>query len=222
MKAPGQLNETYYNAVSKLLAVQARKKTPWLLLLTTRVGRAHVHPGTLNRLSQLYGDNLKSCADFRGASTGSFKISDDVSLQREKRTNAGLQKVFLVGLCKWFLRFAIGQNPPSKMSVKNVQGYRIVKGAEVEDMVSIAIRFDPTHDALLDSARLAAVRSPKIDECELATLALRRVSGLVDVDEILSSEPAVRDEMIEAMCGLLESARYDVGSYPAWAKAEAS
>lgn len=37
-KAPGKINKTYYNAVSKLLAVQARKKTPWLLLLTTRVG----------------------------------------------------------------------------------------------------------------------------------------------------------------------------------------
>src|SRR5205085_920424 len=30
-RPPGRLNETYYNALSKLLAVQARRKSPWLL-----------------------------------------------------------------------------------------------------------------------------------------------------------------------------------------------
>ncbi len=218
-QASGQINETYYNAVSKLLAIQARKKTPWLLLLTTRVGKEHVHADTLDRLSQLYEENLKNCTDFRKASAASFKINDDVSLQKSKQKNVGLQKVFLVGLCKWLLRFAVGQNPPSKMVVKNVLGYRIMKNAEVEDMVSIAMRFDPSHDALQDLIRLASVPPAKLDECDLATNALKRIKSLMNVDEYLSSQTIVRDEMIDAMCRLLEAARYDVNEYLVWVKA---
>lgn len=45
---------------------------------------------------------------------------------------------------------------------------------------------------------------------------LKKVSKLIDVDEYLSSEKAIKDEMIEAMCSLLESARYDIAAYLEW------
>ncbi len=217
-KAAGGLNETYYNAVSKLLAVQARKKTPWLMLLTTRVGKEHIHADTLNRLSALYANNLDKCPGFKEASAKWFKINSGQSLHNAKLRNFGLQKVFLVGICKWFLQFAVGQNPPSKMEVKAIHGYRVVKDSEMEDMVSIAIRFDPLHGPIEDPIKLAGAEPAKIDECDLATAALKRVSNLLDVDEYLSSASDVRDEMVEAMCVLLDAARYDADEYRQWAK----
>jgi hypothetical protein len=213
---PGQINETYYNAVSKLFAIQARKKTPWLLFLTTRVGRAHVHADTLNRLSKLYAENLKKCEDFQKVSAASFNISDSTSLQKEKQSSFGLQRIFLIGLCKWFLGFVIRQNPTSEMGVKTVLGYRVLHSAEAEDMVSIAIRFDPVHEALEDSSHLASAKPTKPDECVSATSILKRIKNLFDVDAYLLSETAVRDEMIEAMCSLLEAARYDTDEYRRW------
>jgi hypothetical protein len=85
-------------------------------------------------------------------------------------------------------------------------------------MVSIAMRFDPTHDALEDQTQLASFQPAKPDECDLATRALKRITSLLDVDDYLSSEATVRDEMIEAMCGLLEAARYDIDEYRKWVK----
>ncbi len=216
---PETIPETYYNAVAKLLALQARKKTPWLLLLTTRVGKKHVHADTLKRLSKLYRKNLTSCRPFLDKSGKAFGINDVSSLQSAEKTDAGVQSVFLVGICKWLLGFATGQRPPSKLEVKSVYGYRVYAGAAVEDMISIAIRFDPTHEPIPDPGQLASEHPTKVDECDMATKALIKVSKLFDVDEYLASEKSVRDEMIDAMCGLLEAARYDVAAYRKWVAA---
>lgn len=215
-QASGQINETYYNAISKLLAVQARKKTPWLLLLTTRVGREHVHANTFDRLSTLYGNNLNGCPEFKRASATSFQITDGPALRKAKESPVGLQRVFLVGLCKWLLKFGVEQRPPSKMAVKNVLGYRVLPAAKTEDMVSLAIRFDPMHGALEDVAQLASAKPIKLDECDLATEALKKVKALRNVDDYLATQVSVKNEMIEAMCNLLEAARYDVDEYRRW------
>jgi hypothetical protein len=213
---PETIPETYYNAMSKLLAVQVRRKSPWLLLLTTRVGKKHIHGDTLLRLSNRYAANLANCKPFEEASAKQFGINDIASLHNAQKTDAGIQSVFLVGIFKWLLGFAIGQTPPSKVEVKSVYGYRVHKKAEVEDMVSMAIRFDPTHGPIADPLGLASVQPVKIDECDLATKALSKVSKLLDVDDYLASENAVREEMTNAMCDLLEAARYDVSAYRKW------
>lgn len=212
-QAPGRFDATYYNMVIRLLSVQARRMSPWLLLLTTRVGKDHIHAETLGRLLELYNQNLRICAPFRAASSAKFDISDSVSLENAAETEKGVQSIFLVGLCKWLLRLVGTQNPPSTAEVKSVLGYQVHGGAKTEDMISIAIRFDPTFEVVEDSAKLASLRPTPIDECDLATKALKKVSGLLNVDEYLASEGDIRQEMVEAMCVLLEAARYDVDEY---------
>lgn len=212
-QAPGRFNQTYYNMVSKLLAVQARRRDPWLLLLTTRVGKAHVHLETLNRLSEIYRANLDSCASFKEISAKSHQISDATSLYQAKQQEKGVQTLFLTGLCKWLLKLSASQNPPSLVDVKNVLGYRVKTDAEIEDMVSIAIRFNPTHGPIKDPNNLAAISPVAIDECELATNALKKVGNMIDVDDYLNSQTEIKQEMVDAMCQLLESARYDVDEY---------
>ena len=216
---PPDFTETYYSAVNRLLSVQFKRKAPWLLLLTTRVDKDRIHALTLDRLSELYHKNLEKCESFLDASRELFAIKDGVSLKSAMDASVGVRSVFLVGICKWLLGFAIGQTPPLKFEVKSVYGYRVRRKAEIEDMVSIAFRFDPTFQPLPDTSRLTSVQAGKVDECELATKALRRVGGLFDVDEYLSSEASVMDEMINAMCDLLGAARYDVDEYRRWVAA---
>jgi len=72
--AGGKFNDTYYNAMAHLLALQARQKTPWLLLLTTRVGNAHVDTETFALLLKRYAENLDGCADFKTESKQAFDI----------------------------------------------------------------------------------------------------------------------------------------------------
>jgi hypothetical protein len=214
----GAEDETYYNAIAKLLAVQARNKSPWLLFLTTRVGVKHVHKDALARLSDLYSSNLKNCQPFRDASRAKFKIENDKTLAAAKANEQGLQSVVLVGICKWLLKLACGQNPPAKIEIKGVMGYRVRPEARVEDMVSIAIRFEPTHNLVEDPGRLAKSKAAGVDECDLATKALTKISKLFDVDGYLSSESPVMEEMLEATCKLLEAARYDPAEYRLWVK----
>ncbi|MCA1533568.1 DNA cytosine methyltransferase [Bradyrhizobium sp. NBAIM03] len=147
------------------------------------------------------------CQGFSRANT-TAKASDP-----RNQLPKGVQALFLVGLCKWLIGLSTSQNPPSILDVKNVLGYRVNAGAEVEDMVSIAIKFNPTHTLTKDPANLAAVPPVQFDECELATKALKRIGNLVDVDEYLTSQHEIRKEMIESMCQLLEPARYDCDEY---------
>jgi hypothetical protein len=209
----GSIDQTYYNAVNKLLSIQTRKKSAWLLLITTRVDKRRIHDGTLARFAALYGGNLENCAPFQELSEKQFKIRSADSLMTAQNTALGVQSIFIVGLCKWLLGFALSQNPQSKMEVKSVMGYRVERKAEAIDMVSVAIRFDPTFGPLTDASSLSTIHTAKLDECDLATSALKRVSSLVDVDEYLSSQNEIKQEMIEAMCTLLEAARYDIDSY---------
>jgi hypothetical protein len=67
-QAPCALDQTYYNAVNSLLALQSRSKSPWLLLLTTRADRANVDTQVLQALLTKYTANLANCASFRQAS----------------------------------------------------------------------------------------------------------------------------------------------------------
>ncbi|WP_296739711.1 hypothetical protein [Mesorhizobium sp.] len=213
----GNINDTYYNAVSRLLTVQSRRKSPWLLFLTTRVGKRHIHDDALEKLCRLYLKNLADCAPFREQSKAKFSIENETGFDLAKSDDQGLQRIVLTGLCKWLLGLTLGQQPPTVMEVKSLFGYRVRQGASAEDMVSIAIRFQPTHVPPNDPIQLAVAKAAAPDECVLAEKAAVRVSTLVDVDDVLASDPNVRSEMTEAMCSLLESARYDINAYRKWA-----
>lgn len=164
-------------------------------------------------IGSLYEANLGSCIPFQELSAKRYRIGDASSLSKAKKDEKGIQSVFLVGLCKWLLGLSTSQAPPSIMDVKNVVGYRVKPGSAIEDMVSIAIRFNPTHAPIKDPANLAAIPPLNLDECGLATTALRRVSSMLDVDDYLASQEEIRREMTEAMCKLLETARYDGEEY---------
>lgn len=215
---PGSLEDTHYNAVNQLLTLQAKNKNPWLLLLTTRVGRNHVHVDVLEKLLTGYLRNLMDCLPFQNASRESFSINDENTLRQASQTEDGLLSIFLIGLCKWFLGLAVDQQPPSTVKVQNVLGYRVYGKAEHEDLVSLAIKFEPTFIAGHDALALANQPFSPPNECSLAVEALGKISDLQDVDALLRADQSLLDAMTTDMASLLESARYDPAAYREWVR----
>lgn len=216
---PGVLDDTYYSAVSRLMSLQARNKNPWLLFLTTRTEKRHVHADLLKLLLDKYIQNLASCPSFKAASTQTFAIADEVALRLAADTPDGHLAVLLVGLCKWLLGLAVAQQPPSRVEVKSVIGYRVYAGAPHDDLISLALRFEPTFAPVGDPMGIANHPVAQPCECELAAEALKQVGQRDCADAILSSDPVLQDQMVAAMSDLLGLARYDIAAYHQWLQA---
>jgi hypothetical protein len=86
-----------------------------------------------------------------------------------------------------------------------------------QDLVSLAIKINPTLIARADRIGLANQNSPFPDECAIAAQALDRVSKQLDADGILSGNQEIMNEMVKMSAILLEEARYDIEEYSAWA-----
>jgi len=217
-QAPGTLNNSYYEALRSLLALQSRTTNPWLLLLTTRADRSNVDDQVLQKLLDKYILNLAQCAQFREASRQCFNIETADALNAAVDTPAGLLPVFLTGLCKWFVALALKHQPPTSVKVCSVFGYRVDRGAVHEDLISLALKFTPTFVPADDPLGLATQPVAPPDEGILATRALKRIAKRVDADKVLADDAVLRQNMVEASAHLLGLARYDVDAYVAWSQ----
>lgn len=210
---------THYKALNKIITLQARRKDPWLLFLTTRTGKQDINEQVSNKLLDTYSNNLSNHPKFKEDSKKFLNIEDNESLLEITATPDGHLSVFLVSLCKWMLGLALQQAPPCKIEVNSTIGYRVDMRAEHDDLVSIALKFEPTFGATHDPAGLSAVSDPSPDEGNLAVKILGRVLKRKSADSILADNTGLHEEMITATEKLLELARYDVGAYRDWLQA---
>lgn len=215
--APSDIDDTHYDALSNLLALQARRAHPWLLLITTRVGTDHVHDEVMGRLTQKVVDNIANCAEFRGAAAAFLGVADAQGVRAGILSEAVLLPIFLCGLTKWLIKKGLDCQPPNITSVKSVIGYRVMPGIASEDLVSIALRIKPTFISGPDAMGLARRSVNLPDECASAVRALDRIVKRRDADAILAADSTLMGAMLEASAGLLEGARYDPVAYRLWA-----
>jgi hypothetical protein len=162
--------------------------------------------------------NLAECPEFQKVSGEQFQIKNAKELTAAISTASGVHRVYLVGLCKWLLGMAIQHQ--TSIEVKSVFGYRVVKGAPMTDLVSLAIRFVPHPAPAADPLKLATAKATALDECALSVSALQRIAKHFDVDEYLAAEATIKNEMVSAMSQLLEAARYDPAAYVEWIASE--
>jgi len=210
---------THYTALNKIISLQARRKDPWLLFLTTRTGKQDINEQVLDILLDTYSKNLSNHPKFKEDSKNLLNIEDDASLLEISATPDGHLSVFLVSLCKWMLGLSLQQTPPCKIEVKSTIGYRVDIGAEHDDLVSIALKFEPTFGAIHDPAGLSTVSNPTPDEGSLAAKILGRVLKRISADSILADDAELYEKMTTATERLLELARYDAGAYRDWVQA---
>ena len=212
---PGTLNNSHYNAVNRLMTLQAKNKHPWLLFLTTRTGKQDIHDQLLQKLINTYAENLVTCLTFKAASAEAFAIQDEATLKAAADTPEGHLVAFLAGLCKWFCGLAV-RHPSSIVEVKSVIGYRVDGNAAHDDLVSLAFRFDPTFNDAEDPLGLARVPVVSPSECDLSTKALKRLQKRICADDILAANATLHGEMVAATKTLLGLARYDPDAYQVW------
>ena len=209
--------QTHYNTLKRLMSLQARRPDPWLLLLTTRTDSEGVSDDVFNILKQVYLNNLADCENFLKDSIDYFSVNDSENIEEYCSNSEGFSNIFLTSLCKWILKLGLAQNPPAKVELKNVFGYKVAQKAIFPDLISIVIKITPTFDSISDSIGLSNQVNKNPDECLLASRILRRVSGQKNVDDILAYNETLMGEMLHNTKILLEKSRYDVTEFEAWA-----
>lgn len=215
-QAPGGLNNTQYDALSRIMTLQVRSKYPWLLFLTTRTGKQDVDSDVLARLMERYLSNLQECESFKQVSIDCLSIGSAQELELRSGSSEGHLEIFLAGLCKWIIGLSTSQQPPSKVEIKSTFGYQVRSDAEDDDLVSIALRFDPTFDLPIDPAGLATTSGVSVSECDLSTRAIKRLSKRKSVDAILGGDRNLLESMEDETAKLLVAARYDADAYHEW------
>jgi hypothetical protein len=212
----GAAKQNQYEAVASIFDLQARRVSPWLFLLTTRVGRSHIEAGVSERLRERVDDNLRNCSAFRDAvdrHLGSAIVRD---IRAAWKRDALLSSLASVGVVKWLLAIAAAQSPSTRGGLESVSAYTVRRGAVAPDMVSLCLRFEPNLGGRKDPMGLATGTGVLVDECSQAAAAFDAITQWVDVDVLLSSDAALQEELTDSKALLLETARYDANAYRTW------
>ena len=207
-----QIDGSIYGALAQLTALQARNPDPWLLLVTTRIGRGMFDADAEQWLIALFRENVANCDGFAEACEQLLE-SDVRSIDPATCSEADLINLMTVAVGKW-LSALVQAHGPSRVELASTHGYRIDPDAVREDLVSLAFRFNPVIAASPDA--LSPTPPASVDECTTAKDILKRSARRLDVDTILEQQPDLYEELIGETERLLVDARYEVVGYRSW------
>ncbi len=214
--SPDSFDNNHYKALNKLLTLQSRYNCPWLLLLTTRVGNAHVNEDVFEIFKTAYKNNIAKSDNFSSVSKNLFEIETFEQIETALNNLKGQTDVFLTGLYKWILGIVLNQSPYTVAKLKNVIGYRVADG-EFEDLISIALLMSPSFDSTPDPTGISSSNDNYPKEYDIAAENLSKIAKRLDADTILQEKPDLMQQMILEMEVLLSKANYDVRAYSEWA-----
>lgn len=205
-----EADPSIYAALDSLVSLQVRNPNPWLLLITSRMGREHFHVETRTKLVAHFQRNVDDCDGFAEECLQLFQASalPDPSTCKEDT----FLRLMLLSLCKWLASLAYARSA-NRVELASSQSYQIYAGAAGADLVSFALIFTPVIDSSPDPFVPTATAA---DECETAIRFARRAKQLKDVDAILESDQPLRERLVEKTAKLLAEARYDPDDYYAW------
>ncbi len=209
---PPQNDGSIYSALAQLMALQARNSKPWLLLITTRIERGMFDARAEQLIIGHFRDNVANCEGFAEACQ-EFLESDVESIDPATCSEVDLLNLMTIAIGKWLSKLVQAQLP-SRVELASTHGYRVSPLAHHEDLVSLALRFEPVIEAS-DNALSPTAPAP-VDECAIAKAILRRANRRLDVDDILEKQPDMKEELIGETKLLLSSARYQVEDYCQW------
>ncbi|BEO45305.1 hypothetical protein SMQE13_46560 [Serratia marcescens] len=212
IRDPQALN--HYNLLTKILQIQSNRDNPWLLFITTRIGKEHVNDNSLKALIHCFESNLKS-ACFSEKSAACFGISNSQELDEAIKDERKFNKVIITAFCKWMLTFCLDLNPKTTMKVLDSMEYKVNPKATNCDMVSFALLLKPHPESVIDRFKLASHQSKKVifSESEIASHYIYRFNVSTNCDTYLQDDKNKKEEMIKQSIKLLNSARYDTSSY---------
>lgn len=209
-----QADENHYNLLFQLLYIQRSRDKPWLLFLTTRIGREHVQTDALTLLLDCYKENLENEV-FNECSSRVYGISNAMELEGNLRNASTFSKVLCTSFCKWLLKNALSLTPKNTIKVLDAMEYTVHSEAQHPDMISIALLFKPRLDLLQDGSGLARTsRSTEIlSEPVISSRFLNRFSSTTNCDNYLRTDESKRTEIFNESVELMKSARFDTTNY---------
>ena len=209
---PPQNEGSLYQALARLIALQVRNANPWLLLVTTRIGRGLFDEAAEQRLVDLFRANVDRCEGFVRACADLIE-ADASSIDLAACSEQDYLCVMIVALAKWLAAHAQAHGP-NRVELASTQAYRVNSNATCEDLVSLALRFEPVIATPPDA--LAPTPPEVIDECYIAERIARRARARKNIDDILAGDPGLDEERAVETEVLLLEARYDVKPYRSW------
>ena len=209
---PPSVEGSMYDALAQLIAFQTHNTKPWLLLITTRIGRGMFHADAEQRLIGHFRENVAHCEGFAEECDHVLE-SDAETIDPDTCSEADLLKLSIVSISKWLSKLAQEQSRHD-VELASTQGYRVEPDANEKDLVSLALRFEPVILASPDA--LSPTPPPPADECAIAKAILRRSNRCLDVDRILDEQPNLLEDLIGETERLLADARYEVTGYRVW------
>lgn len=211
---PPQNDSSIYTALDQLMALQARYSNPWLLLITTRIGRGMFNADAERQIIGLFRENVDKCEGF-AEKCNELMESHVESIDPATCSEADLLTLMIAAIGKW-LSALVQVQARSRVQLASTHGYRVVPGAVREDLVSFALRFDPIITASPDA--LSPTTPTPEDECKTAKAILERSAHRLDIDNILEQHADLHEELIGETERLLADARYEVAGYRTWLK----
>ena len=210
--------QTIYDALGQVTALQSHSLTPWLLLVTTRIGRDMFDPDAEAAILQRFHDNVCACDGFTDECQHYLGL-DATTIDSSTCSDEDYLKLMIVALGKWLAKL-VQASRASQVVLASTLGYRIVKSAPCEDLVSIALRCEP----IFPRPKNALSPTPPLpfDECKTAKRIVRRAANRKDIDSILEVDPAMHEALVVEMEELLTAAHYDVSRYRPWLDSSAS
>lgn len=210
--------ETMYRALERLLSIQARNHNPWLMFITTRIGRQLFDTEAESKIIEIYYDHVRECENFRFVCEN-LMIGDPIGIDILAYDDRDYFRLMVVALAKWLSSLIKAHVPSPKVELVSVLGYQIDPHSSCEDMVSFAIRSNPSSSRIDDplNPTPAVQEIPKID-CISALQIARRVTKLKNVDDILIGDSNLKQRLTTETKNLLHLARYDKSEYLAWLK----
>ena len=207
---PPRNDGAIYGALAKLVALQALNPEPWLLLVSTRIGRGMFDADAEELLLALFRENVTNCEGFIEACQQHLNLNA-ATVDPTECSEIELLNLMIVAIGKWLSALVQAQRA-SKVSLASTHAYRIEPNASCEDLVSLALRFEPMIAASPNA--LAPAAPPPLDECTIARHILKRSAKRRDVDHILRVDSCLVEDLVEETKQLLTAARYDVALYP--------
>ena len=211
-----------YDAISNLMGLQERRLEPWLLLLTTRIDRAHVPKRIIDALDVALVRSLDECDGFAETVQQELlhgaEVPDGACLST--CANEDWIAVFGLGLTKWILGQAVETN--ASLELTSCMSYLVDQKHSSDDLLSLAFRITPRPRPAPDLLGLAGPSTSELDECALANRVVGRVARRVPVDTAIAENPNLREKLIDETAALLVKARYEEDAYRAWVADESA
>lgn len=206
------IHQSIYDALSQVTALQAHSLTPWLLLITTRIGPNTFDPDAEAAILQRFHDNVCACDGFANECQQHLGL-DATSIDSSSCSDPEYLKLMIVALSKWLAKL-VQASRSSQVVLASTLGYRVVESAACEDLVSIALRCEPI--VARPENALSPTAPQPFDECKTAKRIVRRAANRKNVDSILEVDPDTHEALVVEMEDLLTAARYDVARYRPW------